>query len=158
MRVKELKLALANTIETYNKSPRRTERVVGRIEAILSALEKSPVVDLVEHLQDARDFSLQTFGPGPRPDAVIAHIRKELEEISNQPHDLMEWIDVATLAFDGAMRMGYSPKQVAGALVKKLAINRLRNWPDWRKIPIGQPIEHIREEPPARKKTTRKLK
>lgn len=145
MRNQEVIAALVDAIEVLGD---RRSILSVRLEAIKSKLEGSPVIDLVQHLDDARLFSLRTFGPGPRPDAVIAHIRKELDEISKQPHDLMEWIDVVTLGFDGAMRMGFSPQQCAEALVQKLVINQGRKWPDWRKIPLGQPIEHIREDPP----------
>lgn len=104
-----------------------------------------PHLDLVAHLHRQRAFSLATFGPGPRTAGVISHIRKELIEIEEHPDDLMEWIDAAMLALDGAWRAGHAPAAIALALATKLTRNELRTWPDWRTAEPGKPIEHVRE-------------
>jgi len=106
--------------------------------------EKSGEFDLVSHLTRQRHFSLHTFGPGPRTEGICNHVRKELEEIARAPADLTEWIDVALLAFDGALRAGHAPATIASALAAKLAANQARTWPDWRSVAPGDPIEHIR--------------
>lgn len=103
-------------------------------------------LELVRHLRRQIEWSERTFGPGPRPEGIVEHIRKELQEILDNPNDLSEWIDVAILAFDGAWRMGYSAEDIAKALANKQARNESRKWPDWRTAEPGQPIEHIREE------------
>jgi len=103
-------------------------------------------MDLIKHLENQKRFSEKTFGPGDahdRADGLIDHIQKELEEIRECPGDLMEWIDVAILAFDGAWRAGYSPDVIAKALVSKQAINEKRSWPDWRTAEPGKAIEHL---------------
>jgi hypothetical protein len=99
--------------------------------------------DLLVHLRRQRLWSRQTFGPGKRTGGVIAHIRKELAEIEKAPCDLTEWIDVLLLAFDGAMRAGYTPEMVCAALDAKLMVNEARQWPDWRKFDENAPIEHV---------------
>lgn len=99
---------------------------------------------IVEFLIDQAEFSERTFGPEGKTEGVLAHIRKELDEISAVPDDVSEWIDVAILAFDGARRRGYSPRQIADALETKLAVNKARKWPDWRSVGDG-PIEHVKE-------------
>lgn len=104
-----------------------------------------PHLDLVAHLCRQQDFSLRTFGPGARTAGVIAHIRKELIEIEEHPNDLMEWIDAAMLALDGAWRAGHSPAAIALALATKLTRNELRTWPDWRTVAPDTAIEHVRE-------------
>lgn len=104
-----------------------------------------PHLDLVAHLHRQREFSLATFGPGQRTQGVIQHIRKDLVEIEDSPGDLMEWIDVAMLALDGAWRAGHDPAEIALALATKLAKNELRTWPDWRTAEPGTAIEHVRE-------------
>ncbi len=104
-----------------------------------------PHFDLVAHLHRQRAFSERTFGPGLRTVGVIKHIRKELIEIEAAPGDLMEWIDVAMLALDGAWRAGHSPEAIALALATKLTRNERRTWPDWRTVGEGEPIEHVRE-------------
>lgn len=102
-------------------------------------------MELIEHLQRQKDFSDRTFGPGPRTKGLIDHILKELCEIQEHPDDLSEWIDVVILAFDGAWRAGYSPEQITAALANKQIINEERRWPDWRDIPDGKAIEHLRD-------------
>lgn len=100
--------------------------------------------DLVEYLREARIWSRDTFGPGPRTAGVIDHIRKELEEISKAPFDLEEWIDVVILGLDGAWRAGYTPEEIAYGLRAKVRKNQARTWPDWRTVPADKAIEHDR--------------
>ena len=101
----------------YDTNPRSTRYVDVRkpyLEYAQDALARrfpSPLVDLVQHLARQREFSLRTFGPGDRAAGVIDHIRKELREIEAAPGDVSEWIDVAILAFDGAMRAGATPRR-----------------------------------------------
>lgn len=101
---------------------------------------------LAHHLARQLQFSMETFGPGPRTVGIIDHICKELNEIeSTDGQDLMEWIDVIILACDGALRCGFTPQQISDALDAKQTINEGRKWPDWREFTTGQAIEHIRE-------------
>lgn len=100
--------------------------------------------DFFKHLTRQREFSVRTFGPGPRTAGVIDHIRKELAEIEASPLDLKEWIDVVILGLDGAWRSGASEAQIITALVAKQEKNESRAWPDWRTAPEGQAIEHDR--------------
>ena len=90
------------------------------------------------------EFSLRTFGPGARAKGVVAHIRKELEEVEAAPGDLAEWVDVMILAADGAMRAGHDPAALLAGYRAKLARNFARKWPDWRTLPADAPIEHDR--------------
>lgn len=100
--------------------------------------------DLVAHLYRQRAFSRATFGPGQRTKGVVDHIRKELAEIEADPSDVMEWIDVILLAFDGAWRAGHTPEAIAKALHEKQGKNEMREWPDWRTAPADRAIEHKR--------------
>lgn len=101
-----------------------------------------PVYDLVAHLKRQRVFSIRAFGPHYRLQNILKHIAKELEELDAHRTDLMEWIDVALLAFDGAWRAGFTPEEIAAALRDKLIVNEHREWPDWRKVDVDQVIEH----------------
>jgi hypothetical protein len=108
--------------------------------------------DLIAHADRHREWSEKTFGPADRAKGVVAHIRKELEEIEADPTDVMEWIDVITLAIDGAWRSaGATAMQIAHALRDKLARNEKRKWPDWRTLSPDQPSEHIEEAPATEK-------
>lgn len=100
--------------------------------------------DFAAHLQRQADFSLRTFGPGPRVEGVTDHIAKELQEVRDSKGDLKEWVDVVILGLDGAWRSGATPQQIIEAIVAKQAKNEGRTWPDWRTAPEGQAIEHDR--------------
>lgn len=103
------------------------------------------VMDLVKHLERQHEWSQRTFGPGDRTKALCEHIRRELNEIEQDTESLIEWIDVVILAFEGALRIGWSPEVVAECLNKKQLKNERRKWPDWRSADPGKPIEHMRE-------------
>lgn len=96
---------------------------------------------LEEYIEKQREWSLATFGPGLRTGGIVAHIKKELIEIEEEPESL-EWIDVIILGLDGAWRAGYDPDDIVRALVDKQDINFARDWPE----PVSQdePVEHVR--------------
>jgi hypothetical protein len=96
------------------------------------------------HLAHQRQWSRDTFGPGPRTAGVCDHIRKELAEIEADPGDLREWVDVIILALDGAWRTGAEPDQIIAAIKAKQARNEARTWPDWRTADPDKAIEHVR--------------
>jgi hypothetical protein len=102
--------------------------------------------DLIAHLDRQREFSERTFGPGPRTQGVLDHIRKELTEIEREPIALEEWVDVVLLALDGAWRAGHAPEAIAAAIRSKQAKNETREWPDWRTADPARAIEHVRED------------
>ena len=101
--------------------------------------------DFIEFLNHKISWSAKNFGPGRRTKGIVAHIRKELQEVEANPTDLEEWADIILLAIDGAWRSGATSEQIAGMLMGKMRKNELRNWPDWRKMKEGDPIEHVRE-------------
>jgi hypothetical protein len=115
--------------------------------AITAAIEASGLVerfDLVAHLHRQREMSLKNFGPGARTKGVIDHIKKELNEIEEDPTDITEWVDVIILAFDGAWRAGWEPEDIVKAIVAKQTKNEARQWPDWRTADPNKAIEHVR--------------
>lgn len=102
------------------------------------------------HIERQREFSLRTFGPGPRTAGVLDHITKELDEIRKAPTDLSEWADVIILALDGAQRTGADPQAIIDAIVAKQAKNEAREWPDWRDQDPDKAIEHRRQPATSR--------
>jgi hypothetical protein len=111
--------------------------------------ELESAFDLVAHLKRQRAFSEKTFGPGARTAGVVDHIRKELKEIEADPSDIMEWVDVVILAFDGAWRAGWEAEKIVEAIVAKQTKNEGRVWPDWRTAPVDKAIEHDRSQDAA---------
>lgn len=104
-----------------------------------------PQVIDAAYLQRQCEFSERAFGPSSRGVlGVIDHIRKELQEIEDDPEDLEEWIDVTMLALDGAWRSGHKPQAIIDALIAKLDKNEKRVWPDWRTADPTKAIEHDR--------------
>jgi hypothetical protein len=116
--------------------------VAGRL--VLEPVKATEYVDLVAHIRRQREFSLRTFGPEARTLGIVAHIRRELEEILAAPADLTEWVDVVTLGIDGAWRAGHEPEAIAKALLAKQITNEARDWPDWRVSSPDEPLEHRR--------------
>jgi hypothetical protein len=102
--------------------------------------------DFRAHLDRQREWSARTFGPGDSAKGVVDHIRKELVEIEAEPTDLKEWLDVATLALDGAWRAGFSPDEIIAGFEEQQRRNAARKWPDWRTMPADKAIEHDRTE------------
>ncbi|MBU4337055.1 MAG: DUF550 domain-containing protein [Actinobacteria bacterium] len=102
------------------------------------------------YLAHQREWSLSTFGPGPRTDGVLDHLTKELDEVRAAPDDLSEWADLIILAFDGAQRTGADVQAILDAVAAKQALNERRTWPDWRTAEPGRAIEHDRSDEPGR--------
>ena len=77
-----------------------------------------------------REFSFQSFGSpevrGPVP--VLTHLKEEVQELIEQPTDLMEWADCLLLLTDAADRAGLSIEDLIDAATLKLEINKKRTW------------------------------
>lgn len=97
-----------------------------------------------QYARELASWAEQTFGPGPRTEQVVDHMKKEIVEVLAKPRDPTEWADVIMLAIDGALRMGIKASELRRALVEKLQVNRVRSWPDWRTMPEGRAVEHVR--------------
>lgn len=97
---------------------------------------------LEEYLSKHKQWSLHTFGTGERTTGILKHLHKELEEISKNPTDLFEWIDVIILALDGYWRHGGDTENILKYLEIKQTKNFNRSWV----IPVCEddPIEHDR--------------
>ena len=104
-------------------------------------------MNLITYLADQQLFSQKVFGPGYRTEALLAHITKEIEEVRKDPLDAEEWIDIVTLAFEGALRTGLTPAEVCKVLEYKLDKNKKRKWPDYRTHPENKPMEHLKNDP-----------
>ncbi|SAI59060.1 Protein of uncharacterised function (DUF550) [Bordetella ansorpii] len=143
---------MAKAQKSEQRTPKKEAPTAGQPPEAKQAATSAPVADsstssLIALLSAQQAFSLATFGPGPRAASLIAHLRKELWDAETSPDSTEAWIDLVLLGLDGALRSagGRTPEQVADALVAKLGINKTRVWPDWRSVPDGTPIEHIRE-------------
>jgi hypothetical protein len=119
------------------------ERDAALARAVAAETAASFAVDAA-FLERMLAFSLKTFGPGERLAAHLSHLREELDEVDDNPTDPFEWADVIILAAGGAMRQGIEPQALLDAVGAKLAKNEARTWPDWRTVPDGRHINHVR--------------
>lgn len=104
-------------------------------------------LDVESLVEGQREWSRRTFGEGRHTRGVVAHIRKELDEILAKPDDVVEWVDVVLLALDGAWRHGHEPAEIVAAIRKKRDLNEAREWPPVGSVADDEPIEHV-EAPP----------
>ena len=109
--------------------------------ACLKPIPSGPWFVIEAFLKRQKVWSLRTFGEGPRTEAIVKHIEKELAEIRQKPFDLTEWIDVLQLALDGYWRHGGEPDAIMDYLQAKQNVNCTRAWPA---AIGGEPTEHDR--------------
>ena len=94
-----------------------------------------PTIDSV--IREVNEWQAVTF-PRATPASVVEHLRREVQELVNDPTDTAELADVVFLAVGLAYELGVDLKTI---VADKLAVNRARQW--------GQPdahgvVEHIR--------------
>lgn len=104
-------------------------------------------------------WSRATFGEGRKVEGICDHVEKELTEIRWKPTDLEEWIDLMTLAMDGATRCaaennpGMLNSQVAllvqNEFERKHMKNVNRDWPAIEDQVQGKAVEHVRSQEEA---------
>lgn len=83
----------------------------------------------------------QQFGQAT-PHSTISHLKKEVQELLDDPYDTMEYADCLMLLLHGARRAGISVEAIIDVAWHKLDINRHREW--------GEPdedgvVEHVRK-------------
>lgn len=100
-------------------------------------------MDIKHFITDVTNWSFGVHGPGQNTMRILNHMRKELDEVQDNPQDIYEWADVIILALNGAARQGFSPDDIVEALYAKLVKNKSRKWPDYRTHPEDQPLEAL---------------
>ena len=98
--------------------------------------------------RDHAAWSQATFGD-VGPVGPLKHLSKEALEAAAEPGDLSEWADMQFLLWDAQRRAGISDEQITQAMIKKLAINKVRQWPEPKD---GEPRLHIKEQSEQEKK------
>ncbi|EDG8071688.1 DUF550 domain-containing protein [Salmonella enterica] len=87
-------------------------------------------------------WSQATFGD-VGPVGPLKHLSKEAVEAAAEPGDLSEWADMQFLLWDAQRRAGISDERITQAMVKKLVVNKQREWPEPKD---GEPRLHIKEK------------
>lgn len=88
------------------------------------------------------EWSHATFG-NVGPVGPLKHLSKEALEAAAEPGDLSEWADMQFLLWDAQRRAGITDEQITLAMIEKLAVNKLRDWPEPKD---GEPRLHIKEQ------------
>ncbi len=88
------------------------------------------------------EWSQATFG-NVGPVGPLKHLSKEALEAAAEPGDLSEWADMQFLLWDAQRRAGITDEQITQAMIEKLAVNKLREWPEPKD---GEPRLHIKEQ------------
>ncbi|ERP95719.1 hypothetical protein Q669_29565 [Labrenzia sp. C1B10] len=91
-----------------------------------------------------RKWSDATFGPRSErgPISSLKHLKKEVDEALNDPHEVEEYADMMFLLLDAAHRAGFDCFDVHGAMVDKLPVLLKRDYP---KTAPEEVSEHIRK-------------
>lgn len=98
--------------------------------------------DFNKYLRDHMGWSIDAFGEGSRTEGIIEHIEEELEEVKENPKDVREWVDVISLAIDGALREGAAIGELKDAMLAVQLRNKYRKWHD---TPPNRKAKHIEE-------------
>jgi hypothetical protein len=131
---------------TESRYIKRNAVLESRFDLMRAIAAGQDIVDLGRTVEAQREWSFRAFGPG-RVAGVLAHLRKEIDEIEAAPTDLEEWADALILVIDGMWRAtGASGLEFARVVLAKMAKNRARKWPAPGTVPEGQPVEHVRGE------------
>lgn len=103
--------------------------------------QQAPERDQVR--REHAEWSQATFG-NVGPVGPLKHLSKEALEAAAEPDDLSEWADMQFLLWDAQRRAGITDEQITQAMIEKLAVNKLRDWPEPKD---GEPRLHIKEQP-----------
>lgn len=122
----------------------------GKNQAIREGCEVREVFAIADGVNDRdnvrrkhAEWSQATFG-SVGPVGPLKHLSKEALEAAAEPGDLSEWADMQFLLWDAQRRAGITDKQITQAMIEKLAVNKLREWPEPKD---GEPRLHIKEQP-----------
>lgn len=63
-----------------------------------------------------------------KPAGPLEHLRREVEELTAAPDDLLEYADVLALTMEAGRLAGFSPDDLLWAVREKLEINKAREW------------------------------
>ena len=100
----------------------------------------SYAVDMNDLQYDLKSWTEKQF-PTRSLESITNHLKKEIQELLDDPDDIMEFADCFMLLLDAASYQGHKMSDIWRAMGKKLEINKNRQW--------GEPneegfVEHIK--------------
>ena len=98
--------------------------------------------DLQDLFDDNVTWQWETFGPGYNPLPSLHHLKKEVQEAIDEPHNLEEYADIFLMTLAAVDRAGFDLPDLLKAAKDKFIICKQRKWgpPDENGV-----CEHIRE-------------
>lgn len=88
--------------------------------------QRSKVIDFSIVMKDHAEW-VKLFGERT-PLSPLTHLREEIHEVIDNPKDIMEYADCATLLFDALRLAGFTLEDLEKAMSAKLQINKGREW------------------------------
>lgn len=142
---REIATELNTVIAQSNRHGLPRGTMLDEIARIADRLAAAPAAEggatFSDFQRDVYEWAQRTF-PGSTLAAKLAHLRRELDEIQQQPTDAHEWADAFLILLHGAASYGHD---LLAAAREKFALVQQRKWgaPDAQGV-----IEHVRTEPP----------
>ncbi len=98
---------------------------------------------LEKFIKKRNKFSSKQFGTKKERGCLgpLHHLKKEVQELIDNPDDEMEWADNFLLLLDAAWRKGHSLQDLINFADKKLDININRKWGEPDKDGVYQHIK-----------------
>lgn len=95
-----------------------------------------------------RNWSDETFGPRSEkgPIGPLKHLKKEVDEVLEDPHEIEEYADLAFLLLDSLHRAGFDCADLDSAMARKMDVLKARVYP---KGDPDEPAEHDRDFQPT---------
>lgn len=89
-------------------------------------LAEKPIIDFSHIMKDHAEW-VKLFGERT-PLSPLTHLREEIQEVIDNPSDIMEYADCTTLIFDALRLAGFTLEDLEKAMAAKLQINKRREW------------------------------
>lgn len=118
-----------------------------KISGSVTRAQYNDGLDMLQFFDEQAKWSREVFGEDilRGPVGPLKHLAKEAQEAleaKTPEHRSEEIVDCLFVVFDAARRHGFTYRSLAEAAMRKLEINKKRNWPT---PTTDEPVEHIRE-------------
>lgn len=80
-----------------------------------------------ELIKDIREWAEETF-PESTLASTFAHVKEEMDEIEQDPHDIHEWADALMMMFHQAHNHGFTLSDILDGIESKFEIIKGREW------------------------------
>jgi len=100
------------------------------------------MTELQRFMNELGEWADATFGVNRNPRAVVAHLKKEVDELYDNIYESEEYVDCLMLLLDAYRRSGGTADGLIEDAFKKLEVCKKRKWSEPNEEGI---VEHVRE-------------